>query len=91
MHVSKVLMSMKDASIYMRMSTDMITPDGGKAKARLRATAHATIGQTLPSGFSTTRPHRSKGLAWWIPNCRMGLDQRSNRSTWLMESLLSLL
>ena len=42
MHVSKVLMSMKDASIYMRMSTDMITPDGGKAKATLGATAHAT-------------------------------------------------
>ena len=43
MHVSKVLMSMKDASIYMRMSTDMITPDGGKAKATLGATAHATL------------------------------------------------
>ena len=42
MHVSKVLGSMKDASIYMRMSTDMITPDGGKAKATLGATAHAT-------------------------------------------------
>ena len=40
--MSEVLMSMKDASIYMRMSTDMIAPDGGKAKARLRATAHAT-------------------------------------------------
>ena len=33
---------MKDASIYMRMSTDMITPDGGKAKATLGATVHAT-------------------------------------------------
>ena len=42
MHVSKVLVSMKDASIYMRMSTDMITPDGGKAKATLGAIAHAT-------------------------------------------------
>ena len=42
-HVSKVLMSMKDASMYMRMSTDMITPDGGKAKATLGATAHATL------------------------------------------------
>ena len=42
MHMSEVLMSMMDASIYMRMSTDMITPDGGKAKATLGATAHAT-------------------------------------------------
>ena len=42
MHVSKVLGSMKDASIYMRMSTDMIISDGGKAKATLGATAHAT-------------------------------------------------
>ena len=42
MHVSKVLGSMKDVYIYMRMSTDMITPNGGKAKATLGATAHAT-------------------------------------------------
>ena len=42
MHVSKVLRSMKDASIHIRMSTDMITPNGGKANATLGATAHAT-------------------------------------------------
>ena len=41
--MSPVLGSMKDASIYMRMSTDMITPNGGKAKAMLGATAHATV------------------------------------------------
>ena len=42
MYISKVLISIMDASIYMRMSTDMIIPDGGKAKATLGATAHAT-------------------------------------------------
>ena len=34
---------MKGASIYMKKSTDMMTPDGGKAKATLGATAHATF------------------------------------------------
>ena len=46
-------MSMKDASMYMRMSTDMITPDGGKAKATLGATAHATHPPSLSGGQAT--------------------------------------
>ena len=40
-------MSMMDASIYMRMSTDMITPDGGKAKVTLGAIAHAIYPPSL--------------------------------------------
>ena len=40
MHVSKVLISIKDASIYMRMSTDMITPNSNKAKVMLGATPY---------------------------------------------------
>ena len=41
---------MKDASIYMRMSTDMITPDSGKAKVRLGATAYTIHPSSLSSG-----------------------------------------
>ena len=49
MYMSKVLMSMIDASIYMRMSTDMIIPDGGKAKATLGVTAYAIYLPSLSS------------------------------------------
>ena len=53
MYVSKVLISMKDASIYMRMSTDMIIPNSSKAKATLGVTAYAIHPPSLSSGQAT--------------------------------------
>ena len=63
--MSKVLISINDASIYIKISTDMMTPNNGKAKATLGATPHATY--TLCKASSTTGSPKAEDFKSYGP------------------------
>ena len=50
MYVSKVLISIKDASIYIRMSPNIIILDSSKAKVMLGVIAYIIYPPSLSSG-----------------------------------------